>query len=131
MIKVPTALGLVLALSGAAFAQQPPTENKGISAQPLSAFDLGKQGLKDLDQRQMRMRLITVEPGGFAGYHSHAERPALTYVLKGTLLEHRKGSPDRTYNAGEVITETTDVDHWAENKGSEPTTLVSVDLPKE
>lgn len=125
------ALILSLTLTGAALAQQPPSENKGMKATPLAAFDLGKQGLKDLDQRQMRMRVIQVEPGGAAAFHSHSQRPALTYVLKGSLLEHRKGSADRTYAAGEVIVESTDVDHWAENKGTETTTLVSVDLFKE
>ncbi len=125
------ALILSLTLTGAALAQQPPSENKGVNATPLAAFDLSKQGLKDFDQRQMRMRTIQVEPGGAAAFHSHAQRPALTYVLKGSLVEHRKGSADRTYSPGEVIVETTDVDHWAENKGTETTTLISVDLFKE
>ena len=125
------ALILSLTLTGAALAQQPPSENKGMSATPLAAFDLSKQGLKDFDQRQMRMRTIQVEPGGAAAFHSHAQRPALTYVLKGSLVEHRKGSADRTYSPGEVIVESTDVDHWAENNGTETTTLVSVDLFKE
>ena len=125
------ALILSLTLTEAALAQQPPSENKGVNATPLAAFDLSKQGLKDFDQRQMRMRTIQVEPGGAAAFHSHAQRPALTYVLKGSLVEHRKGSADRTYSPGEVIVETTDVDHWAENKGTETTTLISVDLFKE
>ncbi len=36
---------LSLTLTGAALAQQPPSENKGMSATPLAAFDLSKQGL--------------------------------------------------------------------------------------
>ena len=51
--------------------------------------------------------------------------------MKGSLIEHRKDSPDRTYKAGEVITESTDVDHWGENTSSEPAILISVDLFKE
>jgi len=51
--------------------------------------------------------------------------------MKGTLTEHRKGAPDRTYKAGEVITESTDVDHWAENTSTEPVVLISADLFKE
>jgi len=102
-----------------------------MSASQLSGLDLSKQGLNDLDRRQMRIRQINVEPGGVVAFHSHSQRPALTYVLRGTLLEHRKGDPDRTYKPGEVITESTDVDHWAENKGSEPVALISVDLFKE
>jgi quercetin dioxygenase-like cupin family protein len=120
------------ALAGAAVGQQPaPSENKGMSAQQLSGFDLGKQGLKDYEQRQMRIRKVTIEPGGVAAFHSHAQRPALSYILSGALLEHRKGAADRTYKAGEVITESTDVEHWGENTGSEPVVIVSVDLFKE
>jgi quercetin dioxygenase-like cupin family protein len=118
--------------AGSAFAQDaPPTENKGVSVSPISSYELSKQGLKDFDQRQMRIRQLKMEPGGVAAFHSHAQRPAFTYVLSGTLLEHRKGAPDRTYKAGEVLVESTDVEHWAENKGSEPVMLVSVDLFKE
>jgi quercetin dioxygenase-like cupin family protein len=130
-IRLLTALAMSVAASMALAQQALPMENKGMSASQLSALDLSKQGLNDLDRRQMRMRQITIEPGGAVAFHSHAERPALTYVLKGTLLEHRKGGPDRTYAPGEVITESTDVDHWAENKGSTPVTLISVDLFKE
>ena len=114
-----------------AAAQQVPTENKGVKTDPLSGFPLGKQGLDDFAQRQFRIRQITIEPGGVAAFHSHKERPALTYIMKGTLTEHRKGAPDRTYNAGEVITESTDVDHWAENTSTEPAVLISADLFKE
>jgi quercetin dioxygenase-like cupin family protein len=116
---------------GMALAQTAPSENKGMNVAPISGFDLGKQGLNDLNQRQMRIRRITIAPGGVAALHSHAQRPALSYILSGTLTEHRKDAPDRTYKAGEVITESTDVEHWAENKGSEPVVLVSVDLFKE
>ena len=125
----------ILTIGGAldmAAAQQASTENKGVKAEALSAFALGKQGLDDLSQRQMRMRQITIEPGGFAGFHSHKDRPALSYIINGALTEHRKGSPDRTYKVGEAITEGTDVDHWAENaSSSEPVVIVSVDLFKE
>jgi hypothetical protein len=80
----------ILAIGGAldmAAAQQAPTENKGVKAEALAAFALGKQGLDDLSQRQMRMRQITIEPGGVAGFHSHKDRPALKL--------HHQGSFDR------------------------------------
>jgi quercetin dioxygenase-like cupin family protein len=114
-----------------ALSQQAPTENKGVKTEPLSGFPLDKQGLDDLAQRQFRIRQITVEPGGIAAFHTHKERPALTYIMKGSLTEHRKGAPDRTYKAGEVITESTDVDHWAENATAEPVVLISADLFKQ
>ncbi|HLJ65238.1 MAG TPA: cupin domain-containing protein, partial [Stellaceae bacterium] len=94
-------------------------------------FELGKQGLDDFPQRHMRMRQITIEPGGHVAMHSHRERPALSYVLKGQVTEHRVGAPDRVYQPGEVLSEPTSVDHWAENKGSDPAVIISVDLVKE
>jgi len=124
----------VLAAGGgtiAALAQQPPTDNKGMKAVALSDFPLGKQGLDDFTQRQMRIRQITIESGGVVGFHSHKLRPALSYIVKGELTEHRKESPDRTYKPGEVLTESADVDHWAENTSSEPVVLVSIDLFRE
>lgn len=130
--RLSVAAFLIGLATGQAIAQSaPPTENKGINVSPIAAYELGKQGLSDFDQRQMRIRKLTVEPGGVAGFHSHAKRPAFTYVLSGTLLEHRKGAPDRTYSPGEVLVESTDVEHWAENKGAEPVVLISVDLFKE
>ena len=130
-----TNLGLLAAVAmsfaaGALAQTAPPTENKGVTIAPLSGFDLSKQGLDDLNQRQFRMRQLTVEPGGAIALHSHAKRPALTYILRGTLLEHR-GTQDHLYKPGEVITESTDVAHWAENTGSEPAVLISADLFKE
>jgi hypothetical protein len=65
-----------------------------------------------------------------AAFHSHKERPALTYIMKDSLTEHRKGGPDPTYKAGEVLTESTDVGHWAENTTSEPVIVISADLFK-
>ena len=132
--KIVTTLAILMI--GAAFdvaaAQQAPTENKGVKPEVLSAFALNKQGLDDFSQRQMRMRQITIEPGGVVGFHSHKDRPTLSYIVKGALTEHRKGSPDRIYKAGEAITEGADVDHWAENaSSSEPVVIVSVDLFRE
>lgn len=64
-------------------------------------------------------------------YHSHGDRPSVAYVLRGSIIEHRDGAPDRTYKAGEIITETTDVKHWVENKGKVPATIIGVDLFKQ
>jgi quercetin dioxygenase-like cupin family protein len=106
-------------------------KTKGVKDRTVIGFRAGKQGLDDFAQRQFRIRQITIEPGGVAAFHSHKERPALTYIMKGSLTEHRKGGPDRTYKAGEVLTESTDVDHWAENTSAEPVIVISADLFKE
>ena len=124
-------LAFVAGVSAAAAQQTPPTDNKGLKVEPLSGFSLGKQNLDDFAQRGFRVRQLTLDPGGVAGFHSHKDRPALTYIMKGTFTEHRKGAPDRIYKPGEVITESTDVEHWGENLSTEPVVLISADLFKE
>jgi quercetin dioxygenase-like cupin family protein len=126
-----SAVALLIACGTAAAQQAKPTENKGMKADVLTTIDLGKQGLNDYNSRQMRMRKITLAPGGVVGYHSHSDRPAMDYVLKGAVIDHRDGVPDRTYKAGDKITENTDVNHWVENKGKVPAELIAIDLVKQ
>ena len=58
MTKLVALLSALTVCSGlsTAVAQQAPAENKGMKAEALSGFPLGKQGLDDLAQRQMRIR---------------------------------------------------------------------------
>jgi quercetin dioxygenase-like cupin family protein len=108
-----------------------PTENKGLKADVVTTLDLGKQGLNDYTSRQMRARRITLAPGGVIAYHSHKDRPTMDYVISGAVIDHRDGVPDRTYKAGDMITEATDTNHWVENKSDVPAELVTIDLFKE
>ena len=128
---VASAVALLIGLGAAAAQQAKPTENKGFKADVLTSVDLGKQGLNDYNSRQMRMRKITLAPGGVVAYHSHSSRPAMDYVLKGAVVDHRDGVPDRTYKAGDTFAENTDVNHWVENKGKVPAEVVTIDLFKE
>ena len=125
-----SAAALLIGMGTASAQMAKPTENKGLTTDILTSFDLGKQGLDDYKSRQFRARKITVAPGGVGAYHSHADRPAVAYVLTGTIIEHRDGAPDRTLKAGDVIAETTDVKHWAENKGTTEAVIIGVDLFK-
>jgi hypothetical protein len=106
---------LSLTLTGTALAQQPPSENKGMSATPLAAFDLSKQGLKDFDQRQMRMRVIQVEPVARA-FHSHSA--PRTYTCR-VVCEHRKAVPTEPTPQAR-LSSSTDVDHWPRTKAPRP-----------
>jgi quercetin dioxygenase-like cupin family protein len=125
-----SAVALLLGTGTASAQMAKPTENKGMSADNLASFDLGKQGLDDYKSRQFRARKITLAPGGVAAYHSHADRPSVAYLLRGRVTEHRDGAPDRLLKAGDVITETTDVKHWVENKGKTAAVIIGVDLFK-
>ncbi|HTO45569.1 MAG TPA: cupin domain-containing protein [Burkholderiales bacterium] len=123
--------GVVLAfVIGVAVGQQtPPTANKGVSVSPPTAIDL-TQELDGVAGRQLRLRLVTVEPGGVVGVHSHNGRPAVAYVIQGTLTEHREGSDAIERHEGESWTEGKDTTHWAENKGDGPVVVLAVDVFK-
>ena len=80
--------------------------------------------------RQLRMRMITVEPGGVIAVHSHKDRPGTAYVLKGTVIEHR-GDVAKEYGAGENWAEGGNATHWVENKGTSPAVFIAVDIFKQ
>lgn len=112
---------------GTAIGQQsPPKDNKGLDAKIVSTVDLAP----DMAGYQLRLRNITFEPNGVAGIHSHRERPAFAYILEGTLTELREGGYVREYKPGDVITESRDVIHWAENRTGGTVRLVGVDIVK-
>jgi quercetin dioxygenase-like cupin family protein len=124
------ALGVALAFGiGVAVGQNAPTENKGVNVGPPTSLLLADQ-IEGLEGRQLRLRVITIEPGGVAAVHSHKGRPAVAYIVKGTLTEHREGGETKEHPAGDTIVENKDTVHWAENTGSEPTVVVAVDVFK-
>jgi quercetin dioxygenase-like cupin family protein len=112
---------------GAAIGQQtPPQESKGVDVKVLTTVDLGP----DIPGLQLRTRELTIGPGGVAGIHSHKDRPAIAYIKEGTLTEMREGGYVKEYRPGDVITESRDVVHWAENKSGAKVTLIGVDIVK-
>jgi quercetin dioxygenase-like cupin family protein len=106
--------------------QSPPTESKGLDAKVVSTIDLAP----DNPGYELRMRNLVFEPGGVAGIHSHKERPAFAYILDGTLTEFREGGYVREYKPGEVVTESRDVTHWGENRGTSKLAIIGVDIIK-
>jgi len=120
------ALGIGFGLGSAVGQQSPPAENKGLDAKVESTIDLAP----DFPGYQLRLRTITFEPGGIAGFHSHKQRPAFAYVMQGNLTELRQGGYEKTVGAGGVITESRDVEHWAENRSGSKVVLIGVDVVK-
>jgi quercetin dioxygenase-like cupin family protein len=96
------------------------------SATVVSTVDLAP----DLPGYQLRLRNVVFEPGGRSGMHSHQGRPAFSYILEGTLTVGTEGGDVREYKPGEVVTESRDVTHWGENRGTSPVVVVSVDIIK-
>jgi len=122
-------LALAFALGVAVGQGTAPTENKGVKVGAPTTLDLAQE-VEGVEGRQLRMRVVTVEPGGVVGVHSHKGRPAVAHVLQGTLTEHREGGGDHERHQGESWTEDHNTVHWAENKGSTPAVIVAVDVYK-
>jgi quercetin dioxygenase-like cupin family protein len=124
------ALGLALAFGvGVAVGQNAPTETKGVKISPPTTLDLGGE-IDGVEGRQLRLRVVTLEPGGVVGIHSHNGRPAVAYVVQGALTEHVEGGGMHERSQGESWVEGKTITHWAENKGGKPVVVVAVDVFK-
>jgi quercetin dioxygenase-like cupin family protein len=107
-----------------------PTENKGLGAAPLQSMDLTEE-IDSVKGRPLRMRKITLAPGGVIGLHTHKDRPAVSYFLQGEVTYHQDGKPDTVVGPGQGFAEGKATTHWAENRGSVPAVWIAVDIPKE
>jgi quercetin dioxygenase-like cupin family protein len=124
-------LGLASAFGlGTAVGQQsPPKENKGVATERTGTLDLAGE-IEGMQGRQLRLRVIKGEPGAVFGIHSHKDRPAVAFVMQGTLTEHPEGGAAKEHREGATLTEGKDTTHWAENKGTTPVMLVVADILK-
>jgi quercetin dioxygenase-like cupin family protein len=129
LISGATGLALGVGLQSVIAQQAAPTETKGVTVQQLHSITLGPE-IKEMAGWQLRMRLITVAPGGVLGVHDHKDRPAIDYVTQGALTDHR-GANAKDYGPGTTIFETTDTVHWVENRGTTPAIAVSADILKQ
>ena len=109
--------------------QNAPTETKGLTVVKTGALDLSQE-LDKVQGRFLRLRVVSLEPGGVISQHTHDGRPGVAYVLSGTLTEHR-GDQATERKAGDVWVEGKDVTHWAENKGAEAVVIVATDVFKQ
>ncbi len=105
-------------------------ETNGVSVSLLSAMDLGPE-LEVMEGFQLRMRMVTIEPGGvFGPLHDHKDRPGMVYILQGTITDHRNGV-EKDYGPGLGWPEDSDTTHWLENKGTTTAVEISVDLVRQ
>lgn len=125
---VVVSVAIVSGLRGGSAQPVAPTETKGIAVKVLEAIDLGPQ-FEAMAGRQLRLRIITAEPGGVFGVHDHTDRPAVDYVVQGAVVDHR-GSESKEYRSGTSIFEDKNTVHWLENKGTTPAVLISADIFK-
>jgi quercetin dioxygenase-like cupin family protein len=112
-----------------AAAQTPPTVTRGVTEKVLAAVDLGPE-IEGMAGRKLRMRLITIKPGGVTAIHNHKDRPGTVYILQGKITDHRNGVA-KEYGPGLGWREDKATTHWIENTGTKPAVEISVDIFKQ
>ena len=61
--------------------EQAAPETRGITTELLGTVDLGPE-IEGMEGRQMRLRMVTMEPGGVYGpLHDHVDRPGIVWIL--------------------------------------------------
>jgi mannose-6-phosphate isomerase-like protein (cupin superfamily) len=126
------AAGLIGVLVGVVFGQQlrmPPAENKGFRTDLLATLDLADE-IEGMTGRQLRMRRITVEPGGQFALHDHRDRPGLFYIQEGTITEYPDAGAASDHSAGQAVAVGLRTRHWEENRGMRPVIVIAVDIVK-
>jgi len=107
----------------------PATQTTGV----LAVRRLGAQPLDHdfpaLAGRELRVRELTIAPGGSIALHRHDQRPGLAYILEGRMTERRgPGFAPLVLGPGEVALEATGITHWWRNEGSTNARALVVDI---
>jgi len=105
-------------------------ETSGVTVQLLATVDLGPE-IEGMAGRQLRMRMVTIAPGGvFGPTHDHVDRPGTVYILQGTITDHRDGVAT-DYGPGAGWPEDRNTLHWLENRGTTTAVEISVDIVRQ
>ncbi|MEZ5923635.1 MAG: cupin domain-containing protein [Hyphomicrobiaceae bacterium] len=135
LVAASLALGVAPTMAG-----ECPADKVGIDVTPMSNMAakgvtddvIGKINLNDEKvgiSRMFRLRRLEVQPGGVVPWHSHGDRPAIIYIVSGSITEYASTcAVPIEHKAGDVSAETMRTSHWWRNNGSEPTVLLSSDL---
>jgi quercetin dioxygenase-like cupin family protein len=103
------------------------TTPKDVTDTVLASIDLSKEMVK-LDSHLFRMRRLVIKPGGIVPWHSHADRPALIYIVQGEITEYASiCKVPILHNAGNVSVDA-GRSHWWKNAGNRTVVLISADI---
>jgi len=104
-----------------------PTMPSMVTDDVIGSVDLAKE--INVDNRDLRLRRLIVQPGGIVPLHSHVGRPALIITVKGEMSEYRSTcAVPIVHKAGEVASESGGISHWWKNTGKVPAELLSADV---
>ena len=116
-----SALALVVSTAclQVAIAKQDPVENKA----GVESVGVGSN-INSAQERRLRLRSLTLEPGGIAELHSLS---TVLHVIRGTLISHPQGVVLRP---GVGLTQDRGDNFWIENTGSEPAEFIWLPLDR-
>ena len=122
-------LSTVLGFGPMAIAADAPKGNEGFSSSKPTVVDLGPEfpGTAGLE---LRLRVLTIKPGGHIGIHSHKDRPSVVYFVQGTDTVTRDDGTSRTFHPGDTTAEPGSTVHWHKNDGKDDAILIAVDVLK-
>jgi len=116
-----------MGIGGTVVAQQAaPTQSVGLATPKTVTLDLGPE-IEGMAGRQLRLRIVTLEPGGILPVHNHRDRPTVEFILKGGPTEFR-GDQQRVVPEGEAVVSDRNTTHWWRNDGKETVTFVAADI---
>ncbi len=101
---------------------------KAVTDTVIASTDLGAEKL-GLKEHMFRARKLVIQSGGIVPWHSHDERPAMIYIVKGEILEYASNcSAPIVHKAGDLAREAKGTSHWWQNTGKATVELISVDI---
>ena len=106
-----------------------PTEPKGVTDEVLSAIDLTPKG-PGFEGYMLRLRKLTIEPGGIVPWHTHDQRAANIMIAEGSISEYSSTcSVPIEHVAGDTVAEYgADLAHWWKNNSDKPVVIIAGDL---
>ena len=102
---------------------------KDVTDAVLTSIPLVEETVIGVKDRLLRLRRLEIKPGGEVPWHSHADRPAIIYIVQGAVTEYRSTCEEPlVHHAGDAIPENHLVSHWWKNNGTETAVVLSADL---
>ncbi len=107
------------------------TAHKDVAEKLLGQIDLSKEKIA-VAGHHFRMRRLEIKPGGEVAWHSHEERPALIFVVSGSITEYSSHCAVPIEHAtGDLSVEQGGLSHWWKNNTKQAAVLVSADIAKD
>lgn len=95
-------------------------ESRGVTAEEIALVPLASD-----PQRGIRLRRLTVAPGGAIAWHAHDVNQGMALIVSGEMIEFRNSCLDEIrYRAGDIAREDADTAHGWRNVSNEPAVLL-------